>query len=331
MFREMEEATSRCERAPRAAITHAEAAATRGPAASISGAPTPRALRRPAPAPPRRARRSPPQVHMMTTTGTQEKCIDIQLAVEMMHFASVPGAYGRAVLELTGCTAALHERRRTSCLPSHGLPSHRYDRAVLLSGDKHSSPRSRASDRKGAAGRPPLPHATTATTTTTTAAAAAAAHHHHLHRPSHRRPRQVAPLVQPCSRDLPRPRPHVCVFDPIWEPIPRNAPTATLHPHSGSHIRSRIRTTGARLRPDLARRLPRLPHRPALVAGARPAAPPPPPVQRPPARRRRRARAPRAVAPPLPWPAAPPTSTPPASSPPRRSRARSPSRTRSSR
>ena len=53
---------------------------------------------------------------MMTTTGTQEKCIDIQLAVEMMHFASVPGAYGGAVLELTSGTAAPNERRRTSCL-----------------------------------------------------------------------------------------------------------------------------------------------------------------------------------------------------------------------
>ena len=56
------------------------------------------------------------EVHVRTTTGLQEKCIDIQLAVEMMHFASVPGAYGGAVLELTSCTAAPNERRRTSCL-----------------------------------------------------------------------------------------------------------------------------------------------------------------------------------------------------------------------
>ena len=38
------------------------------------------------------------EVHMRTTTGMQEKCIDIQLAVEMMHYASTPGAYDCAVL-----------------------------------------------------------------------------------------------------------------------------------------------------------------------------------------------------------------------------------------
>jgi hypothetical protein len=38
------------------------------------------------------------EVHMATTTGLQEKCIDISLAVEMMHYASVPGAYDVAVL-----------------------------------------------------------------------------------------------------------------------------------------------------------------------------------------------------------------------------------------
>ena len=30
--------------------------------------------------------------------GSQEKCIDISLAVEMMHYAAVPGAYDIAVL-----------------------------------------------------------------------------------------------------------------------------------------------------------------------------------------------------------------------------------------
>ena len=38
------------------------------------------------------------EVHMSTTSGAQEKCIDISLAVEMMHYASVPGAYDIAVL-----------------------------------------------------------------------------------------------------------------------------------------------------------------------------------------------------------------------------------------
>ena len=38
------------------------------------------------------------EVHMSTTTGVQEKCVDIALAVEMMHYASVEGAYDCAVL-----------------------------------------------------------------------------------------------------------------------------------------------------------------------------------------------------------------------------------------
>lgn len=40
-------------------------------------------------------------VHMMETVGKSEKCVDIQLAVEMLHFATVPHAYDVAVL-LTG-------------------------------------------------------------------------------------------------------------------------------------------------------------------------------------------------------------------------------------
>ena len=40
-------------------------------------------------------------VHLSTTVGHQEKCIDIALAVEMMHYASLPGAYDVAVL-ITG-------------------------------------------------------------------------------------------------------------------------------------------------------------------------------------------------------------------------------------
>jgi len=35
---------------------------------------------------------------MSVTHGLQEKCVDISLAVEMMHYASVPGAYDCAVL-----------------------------------------------------------------------------------------------------------------------------------------------------------------------------------------------------------------------------------------
>ena len=40
-------------------------------------------------------------VHMMETVGKGEKCVDIQLAVEMMHFATIPHAYDVALL-LTG-------------------------------------------------------------------------------------------------------------------------------------------------------------------------------------------------------------------------------------
>jgi hypothetical protein len=40
-------------------------------------------------------------VHMMETVGQGEKCVDIQLAVEMLHYATVPNAYDVAIL-LTG-------------------------------------------------------------------------------------------------------------------------------------------------------------------------------------------------------------------------------------
>ncbi|CAM9093793.1 unnamed protein product [Phaeothamnion confervicola] len=38
------------------------------------------------------------EVHMATTKGVQEKCIDIALAVEMLHYATIPEAYDIAVL-----------------------------------------------------------------------------------------------------------------------------------------------------------------------------------------------------------------------------------------
>ena len=37
-------------------------------------------------------------VHQMETVGSAEKCVDIQLAVEMMHFATVPNSFDIAVL-----------------------------------------------------------------------------------------------------------------------------------------------------------------------------------------------------------------------------------------
>jgi hypothetical protein len=40
-------------------------------------------------------------VHMMETIGKGEKCVDIQLAVEMLHYATTPNAFDMAVI-LTG-------------------------------------------------------------------------------------------------------------------------------------------------------------------------------------------------------------------------------------
>jgi len=37
------------------------------------------------------------EVHMSQTEGEKEKCVDIALAVEMLHYATVPGAYDLAV------------------------------------------------------------------------------------------------------------------------------------------------------------------------------------------------------------------------------------------
>ena len=38
------------------------------------------------------------EVHLGEFTGGQEKCVDIALAVDMMHYATVPGAFDIAVL-----------------------------------------------------------------------------------------------------------------------------------------------------------------------------------------------------------------------------------------
>ena len=51
-------------------------------------------------------------VYKMVTEGTQEKCIDIQLAVEMMHFATVPDAYDIAVI-VTGDKDFMPALKRT--------------------------------------------------------------------------------------------------------------------------------------------------------------------------------------------------------------------------
>ena len=40
----------------------------------------------------------PMQVHLGDFTGGQEKCVDIALAVDMLHYATVPNAFDVAVL-----------------------------------------------------------------------------------------------------------------------------------------------------------------------------------------------------------------------------------------
>ena len=49
------------------------------------------------------------EVHMATTMGVQEKCIDIALAVEMMHYATIPDTYdvGGEWLELVATRLTL--------------------------------------------------------------------------------------------------------------------------------------------------------------------------------------------------------------------------------
>jgi len=37
-------------------------------------------------------------IHQMETIGPGEKCVDIQLAVEMLHYATVTNAYDIAIL-----------------------------------------------------------------------------------------------------------------------------------------------------------------------------------------------------------------------------------------
>jgi len=51
-------------------------------------------------------------VHLMETVGKSEKCVDIQLAVEMLHYATVPDAYDIAII-LTGDKDFLPALKRT--------------------------------------------------------------------------------------------------------------------------------------------------------------------------------------------------------------------------
>ncbi|CAM9787899.1 unnamed protein product [Pylaiella littoralis] len=63
------------------------------------------------------------EVHMATTMGVQEKCIDIALAVEMMHYATIPDTYDIGVL-VTGdkdfmpAMARTRQKGRRVCLCS---------------------------------------------------------------------------------------------------------------------------------------------------------------------------------------------------------------------
>ena len=49
---------------------------------------------------------------MMETVGRSEKCVDINIAVEMLHYATVPNAYDVAIL-LTGDKDFIPAMRRT--------------------------------------------------------------------------------------------------------------------------------------------------------------------------------------------------------------------------
>lgn len=51
-------------------------------------------------------------VHMLTTVGKSEKCVDINIAVEMLHYATVPNAYDVAIL-LTGDKDFIPAMQRT--------------------------------------------------------------------------------------------------------------------------------------------------------------------------------------------------------------------------
>lgn len=57
------------------------------------------------------------EVHMATTTGVQEKCIDIALAVEMIHYATVPHTYdvGGEALPTAAPSATTSLSRRSPC------------------------------------------------------------------------------------------------------------------------------------------------------------------------------------------------------------------------
>ena len=228
---------------------------------------------------------------MMTTTGTQEKCIDIQLAVEMMHFASVPGAYGRAVLELTSCTAAPHERRRTSCRSTSHIAFRRTGTTAPSSSraTRTSSPRSRASDRRGSRrGAPPLPHCPPPPPPPPPPPAPpppALLHHHHLLRQvlcsasttpaptSATSPRSVALCSMLPHHSHPHstsstPAPDVRDFDPIWlddfldylivpfssqAPAPPAPRPPAARAASASHARRRRRLARRRVAPPAAR------------------------------------------------------------------------------
>ena len=54
-------------------------------------------------------------VHMMETIGKGEKCVDIQLAVEMLHYATVPNAYDMAVLLSGDKVTEIHNSFFVTC------------------------------------------------------------------------------------------------------------------------------------------------------------------------------------------------------------------------
>ncbi len=69
---------------------------------------------------------------MSTTTGYHEKCIDISLAVEMLHYATVPGAYDVAILvsgDKDFIPALSRIRQKVTCTPPRAFLLSRHSRA----------------------------------------------------------------------------------------------------------------------------------------------------------------------------------------------------------
>ena len=64
-------------------------------------------------------------MHLLTHTGEQEKCVDISLAVEMLHYATIADSYDLAVLITVRTYAHACARIRTHIHASVRIPCRR--------------------------------------------------------------------------------------------------------------------------------------------------------------------------------------------------------------